>query len=110
MEDGILRIFENGLTAQSVLLFLQAVIAAFIGIWLYGFIDKLIAYWKFRKNPYVFIGAKVVTSFDGINHVYGVIQGVTLSRVILQSDSQMIVAISLKEFMKRTWKLYPGDQ
>jgi len=108
MEDIILKIFENGLTLSNILLLVEALIATFLGIACYKYIAKLVSYWQFCKNPLIAEGIEVTTSFDGINLVSGTIEKATPNRVELFDENRRVIAISLREFMKRTWRFENG--
>jgi len=88
---------------------IQGLIAIILSIFVYNFIMQLAIYVRWRKNKLVTKGTKVTFSFDGVVLVSGVIEEVTLKRIILRNERDRIIAVSLKEFMKCTWELHPQN-
>jgi hypothetical protein len=96
MEQAFLDIAQGGITAQSIVLIIQLVVAAFLVLWIKGWIAKTWAWHKFQKSTLVALGTEVTVTINGARAIKGKITSANKGNVVVENDREKAVIKTAK--------------
>lgn len=101
MEKTILEMVQGGVSVDLLLLLLQLIIAAFVVLWLKGWIKSTWAWFKFKKSTMISIGTPMIVTINGATTVQGKIVSANKSNIVIANENERAVI--------KTTKFVSGD-
>jgi hypothetical protein len=96
MEEALLDIAQGGITADTIMLIVQLVVAAFLALWLKGWIRKTWAWRKFQKSTLVALGTEITVTINGARAIKGTITSASKGNIVVENDRERAVIKTTK--------------